>query len=57
MSGKYKHDCFAFRQANAHRCRCAILTEMICKEKECPFYKTKQKFEEGYRKNRREDKG
>lgn len=39
--------CFAY----SPKCpkKCAILTEMICKNKKCKFFKTQEEFEEGQR--------
>lgn len=36
-----KEDCFAFR-GSRHSCR--ALTELICKNKDCKFYKTHTQF-------------
>ena len=36
-----KEDCFAFT-GSRHDCR--ALTELICKNKDCKFYKTKQEY-------------
>ena len=40
----YCKDCFAFRTVTKNRYRCEILDEMICKKKECPFYKTNTQY-------------
>ena len=37
-------DCFGYSNINN---RCSILTETVCKNKECRFYKTKKEFEKG----------
>ena len=39
-----KKDCFAYSSMNN---RCSILTETVCKNKICKFYKTKKEFEKG----------
>ena len=50
MRNTVKYDCFAKRM---NRCKnkedlkfkgCRVLTEMICLERECPFYKTKEEY-------------
>lgn len=37
-------DCFGYSNINN---RCSILTETVCKNKKCRFYKTRKEFEEG----------
>ena len=39
-----KKDCFAYGSLNN---RCSVLTETVCKNGICKFYKTKKQFEEG----------
>lgn len=39
-----KKDCFGYSNINN---RCSVLTETVCKNKECRFYKTKKEFEKG----------
>ena len=47
-------DCFAYgfsKYANIEQNPyCSILTEMLCKDKECPFYKTKDKYRQDLKK-------
>lgn len=43
--GRVKTDCFAYA-----RCKCLALSEMVCKKKNCSFYKTKEQEEEDKRK-------
>ena len=40
-----KKDCFAYRTR-----RCMALTEMLCKTRKCPFYKTRRQFIEDLKK-------
>ena len=42
-------DCFGYSNINN---RCSILTETVCKNKECRFYKTKKEFEKGRKQER-----
>ncbi len=52
MKSTVKLDCFANRSSfveNKKRLKedgCKILTEMICLERDCPFYKTREEFED-----------
>ena len=39
-----KKDCFGYSNINN---RCSVLTETVCKNKKCNFYKTKKEFEKG----------
>lgn len=39
-----KNDCFAFK-GSRHNCR--ALTELLCKNKDCKFYKTKEQYLKG----------
>ena len=39
-----KRDCFAYLKDKE---RCRILTELVCAERDCSFYKTKDQFNEG----------
>ena len=39
-----KEDCFGY---NPRIRQCKALTELVCKNKECKFYKTQAQFEEG----------
>lgn len=37
-----KTDCFAYQQ----KCKgCSVLTEPICKKRECSFYKTREQYD------------
>lgn len=37
-----KTDCFAFMK----KCnKCSVMTETVCKKRECSFYKTKEQYE------------
>lgn len=46
-----KTDCFAYiREGN-----CAALTSMICKQKECRFYKTREKVLEDRERREKKD--
>lgn len=38
--GKIKKDCFGYRNPE----RCGVLSEMVCKNKNCSFYKSKEQF-------------
>ena len=40
-----KKDCFAFNSRN-----CRALTEMMCKNGRCSFYKTRRQFEDDLKK-------
>jgi hypothetical protein len=40
-----KTDCFAHRSGFRNYCNC--LTEMLCKVKNCPFYKTEREYRLG----------
>lgn len=40
-----KKDCFAYQTR-----RCMALTEMLCKTRKCPFYKTRRQFIEDLKK-------
>ena len=44
-----KTDCFAYCTKNV-KPSCSALTEMICKNGECKFYKTREQFYEGLKK-------
>ena len=37
-----KTDCFAYHEVGR---KCLVLTENVCKTKECPFYKTKEQYD------------
>ena len=37
-------DCFGYSNINN---RCSVLTETVCKDGICKFYKTKKEFEKG----------
>lgn len=39
-----REDCFGY---NKERRECRALTELVCKNKECKFYKTQQQYEDG----------
>ena len=39
-----KKDCFGYSKINN---RCSVLTETVCKNENCKFYKTKKEFEKG----------
>ena len=39
-----KKDCFGYSNINN---RCSVLTETVCKNGICKFYKTKKEFEKG----------
>lgn len=39
-----KEDCFGY---NPEIRQCKALTELVCKNKECKFYKTQSQFEDG----------
>ena len=39
-----KKDCFGYSKINN---RCCVLTETVCKNGICKFYKTKKEFEKG----------
>lgn len=41
-------DCFAFKRRSNGSKTCFVLTEMICKKRNCPFYKTVEQYEEGF---------
>ena len=41
-----KTDCFGYRSNHV----CGALSEMLCARKECPFYKTAEKFAEDAKK-------
>lgn len=45
MKHQEETTCFAYRDKG-----CAILKEMICKEKACPFFKTEAQFQEDKKK-------
>lgn len=51
MENTIKQDCFAFKSdvdlqsSRAKFKGCKILEEMLCLERECPFYKTQEKYE------------
>lgn len=36
---KMNKDCFGYKYHS-----CTVLTEMLCKKGDCPFYKTKEQF-------------
>lgn len=36
-----KTNCFGF---DVFMCKCRVLTEMVCKNANCPFFKTHQQF-------------
>ena len=40
-------DCFGYSNINN---RCSVLTETVCKNEICKFYKTKKEFEKGRKK-------
>lgn len=40
---KIKKDCFAYMRKG----ECGVLTELVCINKKCSFYKTQEDFEEG----------
>lgn len=50
MKNTIKYDCFANRISKYEKVKnlkligCSILTEMICLERKCPFYKTKDEY-------------
>ena len=39
MKHSEKTTCFAYKDKG-----CAVLTEMICKQRMCPFFKTEEQF-------------
>ena len=39
-----KKDCFAYGSMNN---KCSVLTETVCENEICKFYKTKKEFEKG----------
>ena len=39
--GRERPDCFAYRAGE-----CSVLTEMVCRNKRCSFYKSMQKFKD-----------
>ena len=43
-----KEDCFAFKTFRNGIKTCAVLKELLCKQKECPFYKTTEEYEKGF---------
>ena len=45
-----KTNCFAYNKAAK---KCTVLTETVCKKKECSFYKTVQRYEEDKKKYER----
>lgn len=47
MENKFteKKNCFAYRKY-----RCMALTEMLCKTRQCPFFKTRKQFVEDLKK-------
>ena len=38
---KVKEDCFGYRSLT---CECRVLNELVCKERKCSFYKTREQF-------------
>ena len=42
-----KVDCFGY---NLKAGKCAIMTETICKKRECSFYKTQEQYQEDKKK-------
>lgn len=40
-----QRSCFAY-----HPKQCRVLTEMLCKKKKCPFFKTREQFIEDLKK-------
>ncbi len=40
-----KKDCFAYEEITG---KCRALTELVCKNKKCSFYKSKNRFLKGY---------
>ena len=41
MNGKTLHtDCFAYNESDDKKIQCCALTERICNNKKCHFYKT-----------------
>lgn len=50
---KMKKDCFAYKMK-----KCTALTEIVCKDgSECPFYKTREQFNEDAEKARLKNGG
>lgn len=43
-----KEDCFAFKTFRNGIKTCAVLKELLCKEKECSFYKTSEEYVKGF---------
>lgn len=41
-----KKDCFGYKVSNY----CGVLVEMVCKNRSCSFYKTKEQFKEDAKK-------
>ena len=41
LEDRTKRDCFGYKMGE-----CTVLTELVCKESECAFYKTKKQFRE-----------
>lgn len=44
---KVKTECFGY---NPRAKRCTIMTETICRDRSCSFYKTREEYEEGRQK-------
>lgn len=42
MNNQPKKDCFSY---NAKCGRCTVLTETVCKKRECTFYKTQEQYD------------
>ena len=42
-----KKDCFAYHTLAKN---CGVMNELICRQRECTFYKTKKEFKEGQKK-------
>lgn len=40
-SDNIKRDCFGFKRGE-----CTVLTELVCKNEKCTFYKTRKQFKE-----------
>ena len=47
--GLEKTNCFAYSNKSV-KPTCTVLTEMICKNSECKFYKTREQFYDGLKK-------
>ncbi len=54
MENKIKYDCFGFKEginlqsSDLKFTGCKILKEMLCIERECPFYKTWEEYKKGF---------